>query len=189
MATRGEDEVLPSRSQDGSDELTLFAPFEASKSVSTSLPYRGESSKPPQVEINDASYLGQPKVLFRKLRTSASNSRAKSPDKNNPQSSPQQLTDSEASHAWGRSNRRVRMNVVGELSGQEKEGGGGTSVRVSNRPVSKSIVLSRIGTLGKEQVCVCTEICPAVSVVSHTCTCTRVHDRETRHRQIPGSNL
>jgi hypothetical protein len=39
--------------------------------------------------INDGSYLGQPKVLFRKLRTSASTSSTRSPDKSNARGGPQ----------------------------------------------------------------------------------------------------
>ena len=155
MATRREDKMLQSGSREYSDELTHFAPFEASKSFSTTLPYRGESNKPPQVEINDGSYLGQPKVLFRKLRTSASTSSTRSPDKSNARGSPQPLTASGVTHTRDRGNRKVRVNLIGELSGRRREGDEVfNSGRVPSRPVSKSIVLSRIGTLEKEQVCV-----------------------------------
>lgn len=151
MATRGEDDIPQAGSiKEGSDELTTFAPFEASRTVSTSLPYRGERAKPPQVEINDASYLGQPKVLFRKLRsTPAASGRSRGHDKKG--GSPQPFEGS-----WGQSgavaSRRVR---VGHVTGEHETGRSKRfleSGRSASARVTKSLVLNRLGTLGKDQV-------------------------------------
>lgn len=152
MTSRGEDTgQLAGSNKDGSDELTQFAPFEAGKTMSTGLAYRGERPKPPQVEINDASYLGPPKVIFRKLTLSANSNT----DKRSPRSSPQPFADSVASRTVGHGQgRRVRVHVVGE---QYERDGVGVSRRLSDTAtgrVTKSLVLNRIGTFGKEQVCV-----------------------------------
>lgn len=157
MATHEEDTRLVG-SKEGSDKLTSFAPFEAGKTISTSLPYRGEPTKPSQVEINDASYMGQPKVLFRKLhvRSTAATSNTRVPDKSS-RGSPQPFADSETSRGGG-GGRRVRVTIAGDQSEQEREGGGSRRVvdsgRIPSIPVSKSLVLNRIGTLEKDQVCV-----------------------------------
>ena len=139
--------------RDVSDELTQFAPFEASKTISLS--YRGDPSKPPQVEINDASYLGQPKVLFRKLR------------EGNPSrpggGGPAGIRDPELRGSAGggaAGKNRVRVQVVGSGWHEEREGGaggrrgGGKVVDPESGRVTKSLVLNRIGTLGKDQVCI-----------------------------------
>lgn len=135
-------------SEEASGELTTFAPFETDKS--TTLAYKGEASKPPQVEINDASYLGQPKVLFRKLRASTMSSRGQTSPRTSPQPPPPQTERSRTVQ------RRVRLPLGGarggaegeQLSGKQTRGGGGAPPV----KVSKSLVLNRIGTLEKEQV-------------------------------------
>ena len=140
-------EAEAGRIRDVSDELTQFAPFETSKSISSSyLPYRGERTKPPQVEINDGSYLGQPKVLFRKLRS------AGVPTGGGPGDYSGASLQPEGEVGEG-VRRRVRVRVVGERSG---EGGGerrrGRLLDSDSGQVTKSLVLNRIGTLGKDQV-------------------------------------
>ena len=149
MASHGEDMTrsLTGSSKEGSDELTLFAPFEASRTVSTSLPYRGEASKPPQVEINDASLYGPTKVQFWKLRSTTA-----SPDKKSSRGSPQPLTESEASRG-GSSGRRVRVHEQGEGVRARRFTDSGRPPAAGGR-VTKSLVLNRIGTLGGDQVCV-----------------------------------
>lgn len=150
MAEHKEEDAKLLQSKEASDKLTLFAPFEASRSVSTSLPYKGQRTKPPQVEITDTSYLSQPKVLFRKLRSTAPTSSTRDSDKGSTSGS-QPFTDS---RGGGGGSKRVRM--VG--SEQEKEGRGNTRETDSGRTpsvrVTKSLVLNRIGTLEKDQVCV-----------------------------------
>lgn len=152
MAEHKEEDAQLLQSKEASDELTLFAPFEASRPVSTTLPYRGQPTKPPQVEITDTSYLSQPKVLFRKLRSTAATSSTRDSDKGS-QSGSQLFTDS---RGVGGGSRRVRMAG----SEQEKEGRGSTretdSGRIPSVRVTKSLVLNRIGTLEKDQVCVST---------------------------------
>ena len=150
MATSGEDDTPQVGSfKEGSDELTLFAPFETSRTVSTSLPYRGEQPKPPQVEINDASYLDQPKVLFWKLRSTAASGRGHDKRAGD---SPQPLAEAETSRGESGVSRRVRVVHVtgGEETGRSRrllESGRSASGRVT-----KSLVLNRLGTLGKDQV-------------------------------------
>ena len=120
MATHEDDAARLLRSRDGSKEFTSFAPFEADKTVSTALAYKGEVSKPPQVEIND--YLGPPKVLYRKLRASTSGQRGqeKSP-RASPQ--PQSLTSSDNPRSGGGGGSR-RVRTV-----DREEGGGGSASR------------------------------------------------------------
>ena len=148
--------------RDVSDELTQFAPFEASKTVS--LPYRGEPRKPPQVEINDGSYLGQPKVLFRKLRQgnpSGSGSGGPGGSKSGPRVSPDPEL-SRSAGGRGAGGKRVRVQVVGSGRHEEREGGrrgGGRVVDPESGRVTKSLVLNRIGTLGKDQVLVYVRVC------------------------------
>ena len=142
--------------RDVSDELTQFAPFEASKTIS--LPYRGDPSKRPQVEINDGSYLGQPKVLFRKLRQ-GDPSRPGGGGPAGIRGSPDpELSRSAGGGAAGKN--RVRVQVVGSGWQEERGGGaggrrgGGKVVDPESGRVTKSLVLNRIGTLGKDQVCI-----------------------------------
>ena len=136
--------------RDVSDELTQFAPFEASKTISLS--YRGDPSKPPQVEINDASYLGQPKVLFRKLRQ-GNPPRAGSGGLGGSRGSPDPEMTTRSGGGGTVGGRRVRVQVVGSgrHDGRER-GGGGKVVDPESGRVTKSLVLNRIGTLGKDQV-------------------------------------
>ena len=157
MTSRAEDtkQLAVSGKKEGSGELTQFAPFEAGKTMSTTLPYRGERRRPPQVEINDGNYLGPPKVLFRKLTSSASSS-TRSTDRGSPRSSPQPFVDSVASRtAAGRGQgRRVRVQLVGEQYVRDRVGASRRLSDVATGRVTKSLVLNRIGTFGKEQVCV-----------------------------------
>ena len=137
--------------RDVSGELTQFAPFEASRTISSSfLPYRGEPTKPPQVEINDGSYLGQPKVLFRKLRSTASSGGRPEVDRGSPRGTPDPDLSRSAGAVGG--SRRVRVRVVGGHLEEPGAGRRGRIVESESGRVTKSVVLNRIGTLGKDQV-------------------------------------
>ena len=168
MTSRGQ--VARQLAKEGSDEMTQFAPFEASRTISTALPYRGEQTKPPQVEINDASYLGQPKVLFRKLTASSGDARGS--DKKSPRGSPQPFAESVTPRGDGRgqASRRVRVHVVGDQYERDERGASRRVVNPAIGRVTKSLVLNRIGTLGKDQVRVVK--CVNIHNTSMGATCT-----------------
>ena len=145
--------------EEGSDGLTTFAPFETDKS--TSLAYKGDQAKLPQVEINDSSYLGQPKVLFRKLRSTTVTSRGTSSPRTSPQpahAGTERPVPIRSASVASLASRKTPLPVGAawrerserEQSTRKASRDAGASLPVVK--VTKTLVLNRIGSLEKKQV-------------------------------------
>ena len=123
-----------------SDELTVFAPFEAIKD--SKLSFKGSSNQPGQIEISDSEAFGFPKVLFRRSRTPTPAGASEVQKSSNP------VRQAEK----GESRVRVKLEPNGTVASSRPPPPRAVSLQQPRAQVTKSLVLNRIGNLERNQV-------------------------------------